>query len=384
VILLGYATWLRTLAHEPRTAAAPQRPAHEQEPLEVHVTALIGEVFARLPDGRRVPLELDSRPQAGWTIETAPDGEAHLALADTARVLVRGSSALELSSLARAAVELEVVRGSAVSKVRPLGERHYEVDAGGYRATVRGTHFEVSARPSGAAVRVEEGHVVVLSMNGVPVADLLAGQAWSSPPEPRAPSGGRASLPIARDLDPAAHATLTIPVLPSVVAWQVGGDRLSARAELRMRVPAGELDLTAELGDGRLVPTSVAINPLGTRFDPVLLRLPSPPHAGGTRAAAPGELDTVTAAVVIRGAQPALQRCYERSLRTSDLAGVVKLRLRLTLDAGGKVRSSELNAAQELPEGLTTCVRETVAGLKFPAPGGSGITFEAPLSFHSR
>lgn len=370
---------------EPFAAPLPVHTTRAPEPLALTVTALVGEVHALLPDGQRVPLTLDSRPQPGWTIETAVGAEAHLWLADTAQVLVRSDSALELASLQRDAVELDVERGSAISKVRPLGERHYEVDAGGYRATVRGTHFEVTANSMGAAVRVYEGHVVVLSANGVRVADLLAGQTWTSAPElATSPSSGHGALAIARGPDAAASATLIIPVLPSVVAWQIGSDTLGALGELRTRAPIGELDLSAELGDGRLVPAHVVIDPLGTRFDPALLRLPSAPRQVVLGHAAQGQLDTTGAAAIIRSAQPALQRCYERSLRTSDLAGIVKLTLRLSLDASGKVRNSELSAATAMPPELAACLRDTTRALVFPAPGGNGITFEAPLSFHSR
>jgi hypothetical protein len=37
-----------------------------------------------------------------------------------------------------------------------------------------------------------------------------------------------------------------------------------------------------------------------------------------------------------------------------------------------------------MPPDLAACVRDTTRALVFPAPGGNGITFEAPLSFHSR
>jgi hypothetical protein len=62
----------------------------------------------------------------------------------------------------------------------------------------------------------------------------------------------------------------------------------------------------------------------------------------------------------------------------------VKLQLRLTIDPAGRVRGSELASVDPPPQSLVACVRDATRGLQFPPPGGSGITFEAPLSFRTR
>jgi len=387
LLAFGVQAWVARRRPEPiaQPRARPAAPA----PLAVQVTALVGTVHLRWPDGRREPLSLDSRPQPGSTIEAEPGAEAHLSVADTARVLVLGDAALQLNQLARDAVELGLVRGSAVSKVQPLGSRRYELSAAGYRVAVRGTHFEVRSHGSAIEVRVDEGHVHVLDVAGKQVADLIApigwtstvGQVGSAPGEP-ARAEAR-PLRTARRASAASDALFSIPALPAVAAWHIDGDRLNAAGELRMRVPPGVLELGAELPDGRIVRLEIAIDALGTRFDPAWLRLPHERSVNGRRGPA-GELDLAAASAVIRGAQPSLQRCYERSLRTTDLSGSVKLKLRLTIDAAGKIRSSELAAASPLPPGLVACVRDATRRLQFPPPGGSGITFEAPLSFRTR
>jgi hypothetical protein len=223
----------------------------------------------------------------------------------------------------------------------------------------------------------------VLDPAGARVADLLAPADWRSDSStaPAAGAAARAPLRTARHASVAGDAVLSIPQLP-VVAWHVAGDRMSALGELRMRVPPGPMTLGAELADGRIVELQIEISPLGTRFDPSWLRLPSASRPSERRPA--GELDSAAASSVLRSAQPAFQRCYERSLRTTDLAGSVKLKLRLVIDGAGKVRSSSLEASDPVPEGLSACVREATSALLFPPPGGSGVTFEAPLSFRTR
>ncbi|HMI92506.1 MAG TPA: FecR family protein, partial [Polyangiales bacterium] len=284
---LGARAWLAR--REPEPVAQPRPRTSAPATLSVEVTALVGTVYLRWPDGRREPLVLDSHPQPGSAIEADPGAEAHLALAGIARVLVLGDSLLQLNQLASDAVELGLARGSAVSKVQPLGDRRYELTAASYRVTVRGTHFEVHAEDGAMDVRVDEGHVHVLDVAGTRVADLIAPSGWASTANrPRdapakRPSTEARALRTARRASDAGDATFTIPLLPAVAAWHIDGDRLSAAGELRMRVPPGVLELGAELPDGRIVRLEVTIDALGTRFDPAWLRLPGPVRPAADR-----------------------------------------------------------------------------------------------------
>jgi hypothetical protein len=81
-----------------------------------------------------------------------------------------------------------------------------------------------------------------------------------------------------------------------------------------------------------------------------------------------------------------LQRCYERTLRgqADAPAGPVHARLRLELDVHGGVKRVELPGTQSMSEALRDCVTRVAQGWRFPAPGESGITFEAPISFRPR
>jgi hypothetical protein len=146
-----------------------------------------------------------------------------------------------------------------------------------------------------------------------------------------------------------------------------------------MRVPIGDRDIRALLDDGRRMRGRVHVDALGARFDPRSLVLVAPAPAEPP----PSAPDPAQAAAVIRAAQPDLQRCYERSLRQRP-GGALRARLLLRIDARGDVRQIELKADEAVPELLSQCIEALALRWQFPAPGGAGITFEAPLRFQPR
>jgi len=267
--------------------------------------------------------------------------------------------------------------------VRKLGaSARYTIAALGYEVAVRGTHFSVEHdRQALLAVQVDEGSVAVLR-DGALVAELLAPQRWlqasgvapgtgidGALARPREPSQGFEGWP-----------ALIVPAWSRVVSWEIDGTRIGAAGELAMRVPAGDLDLTALLADGRTMRARVHVDPIGTRFDPRALRMSAVPTDPAPEAAAP---DAGLAAAVIRAGLPDLQRCYQRSLR-NQAGGALSARLQLRIDARGRVREARVSASAELPAMLTDCIRSVATRWRFPAPGGAGITFEAPIRFQPR
>jgi hypothetical protein len=89
---------------------------------------------------------------------------------------------------------------------------------------------------------------------------------------------------------------------------------------------------------------------------------------------------------VILAGRPALQRCYERSLK-NESSGSHALRLSISIDPRGRVRRVEPASQKpgvELPAELAQCIRTAVQSWHFPAPGGEGITLEAPLRLQLR
>jgi hypothetical protein len=349
--------------------------------LHVEITAIAGAVEGVDEHGQRVPFDLSSSPSEGWVLETASQSELHLALEGTAALIVAPGSQLALRRLRRGDVILDLTRGKVVNHVRTLApDAHYEVVAGRYRVAVRGTRFSVERLERGLGVQVDEGRVAVLEENGALVTELLAPARWLQGsdgarqpialplPRPRESAPGSARWPV-----------LELPAWPHVVGWDVDGTDAGAEALLRMRVPPADVEIGAVMDDGRRMGARFHVDALGGRFDPRGLKLigprpePMPPHES---------LDPAQASAVIRAGEPALQRCYERALRgQSGLAGTLRARLHIDIDARGRVKRAELIASESVPVLLSDCVRQVAQSWHFPGPGGVGITFESTISF---
>jgi hypothetical protein len=363
----------------PRSAQPVLAVAH---PLAIRIAAIVGQAHAIGPDGVRVDVNLETRPVEGWTLHTGSGSELHVVLEGTGAVLLAGESQIALVRAREAEVELALAQGRVVNAVRPRASTaRYAVTALGHEVAVRGTLFSVEHETRGLAVQVDEGAVVVLR-DGVVVAELRAPQRWSQA-DGLAQQHARAADALGRPRELAAGfeawPVLQVPVWPRVVSWEIDGTRLAASGELAMRVPSGDLDIAALLVDGRRMHARIHIDAIGARFDPRALRMVG---AALEPALAPAP-DPALAAAVIRRGQPDLQRCYERSLR-SQPGGAVSARLRLRIDGRGRVREADLDGSVAIPAVLDECVRSVVMRWTFPAPGGAGITFEAPVRFQPR
>jgi hypothetical protein len=102
------------------------------------------------------------------------------------------------------------------------------------------------------------------------------------------------------------------------------------------------------------------------------------------RAAAPVEAIALPDEVVVRAVgvgQPAFLRCWARAQRTDAALGsaqiAAKVRLRLAIDAAGRVTSVESDSDSEA---LSRCLAVVARHLPFPAPG-QPATVELPLLF---
>ncbi len=373
--------------------------------LRTEVTAVSGSVEAVDGRGGAYAVDLSSSPQEGWVLQTGTHGEVHLAIEGAAALIVGPESRLALRTLRPGTMLLELLGGRVVSHVRKLqdGER-YEVAVAGKRVAVRGTRFAVELEPQYAPARaseggagsaaspseaglgllpgveLDEGTVVVLDAAGKLLAELHAPARWGRlRPSPRL--HGRALPRPYEAVAGSAHwPALELPTWPHVTQWQVGEAELGAGGELRMRAPPGPLQLRALLDDGRLMQARVEVELLGTRFDPKALRLVNAPQAvaGGSRAQA---IDPAAVAMVIRMAGRALQRCYERAMRSGPGSSLVHMRLRVELDAGGGVKGVELASDGPVPALLGQCVKSVAQRWHFPSPGPGGARFEAPISF---
>lgn len=388
VVLLAVLLHQRTGDDERSTTARTQGPSGAPSAVSERatwlrgaVTVLRGNVLVRGADGQARPLTLDSEVVEGDRLELAADAEVHLRFADRTGLLAEAGARLRLARLRADTVQLELDAGSVTSQVRKLGPRErYEVLARGHTVAVRGTRFRVSVDDDAQlTAAVDEGRIVVLDAASGQIADLIAPASFEL--RKGGVSAARLPLPAPRllSLPLSAWPALTIPRLDGVTAWTVDGQRFAASGELRMRVPRGDLTLRAELSTGQSRELLVAVPEGGRLLEQATLRQllrddDEDPHAGALE---PGAIREV-----LTGGMPALSRCYELSLKQRpDVAG--RLVLRITVDGGGRVkrvvpRTSD-EAAASVPPALVDCIRNSALRWQFPAPGGAGLTFDAPI-----
>lgn len=374
-------------AASPAPASAPE-PA-PSEPLVIAVTALRGTVHLVEPARPDRIVSIDDTLGEHSALRVADGAAIDLELGAVARVHLAERSELALEAARSARVALRLIRGEVSSAVvKRAAHESYEILAAGHRIAVRGTVFAVRAGgPSGVAVRCDEGSVEVIGPDGKSTL-LTAPATWNE--RVIGPAGAEPEPPLELERPYAAQggAVLTLPVLAGVEAWEVQGQAVPATAGLRMRVPPGRLDLVAVLAGGKRQPVALDIDALGAEVTPAdlpFLKTPAPSRPAGPEPAAPGAQGPDPAEVIQAG-RPALQRCYERSLK-NESSGSHALRLSISIDPRGRVRKVEPSAQQAgtpLPAELDQCIRAAVSTWRFAAPGGDGVTLEAPLRFSLR
>ena len=367
-------------------APAEKKPAVEPAPSEllaVTVTALRGQVQLIEPASPERLLSIDEAIHEHSVLQPAEHASVDLALGEVSSVHVGANSEVALDAIRSDRVALRLMRGeisNAVAK-RAAGQS-YEVLAAGHRVAVHGTLFAVrTGGPTGLAVRCDEGVVEIVAPDGKSVL-LKAPASWNE-------RIGAADAPVPPPLEITkpyavqAGAVLSLPVLSGIEGWELGGQVYASDSGLKMRVPPGALELTALLGGGRREAVRVEVDAVGGQVTPKDLQFLKGPDEP-TAPPAP-ETDIDASKVILEG-KPALQRCYERSLK-NESSGSQALRLSISIDPRGKVRKVEPAAQGEgaaLPPELAQCIRTTVLGWHFPAPGGDGLTLEAPLRFQLR
>ncbi|MFI5307965.1 MAG: FecR domain-containing protein, partial [Polyangiales bacterium] len=235
--------------HARRSAPSSEVARPVVAPLSAQITALIGEVHGKDPRGVDHSLELDTTLAEGWLLETGPDAELHLALEDTAALIVAPGSRLWLRALRSDSVVLELEQGRVINHVRKRSQgQRYEISSAERRVAVRGTRFSVERMGAALAVQVDEGAVVVLDAAGSTVTELAAPARWSE--------GGvqQRSTALARPREAAPgivrSALFEAPTWPRVAQWQIDGADLEAHGALQMRLPPGDVEIGALLEDG--------------------------------------------------------------------------------------------------------------------------------------
>jgi hypothetical protein len=373
-----------------RKAPAVGAPAREAAPvvesklLAISITALRGDVRMIEPAHRERPLAMEDSVGEHSALRTGASASVDLALGDEASVHLAADSEVALDAVRSDRVALRLTRGelsSSVAKRSP--QQSYEVIAAGHRVAVRGTLFAVRASAEhGVSVQCDEGSVEVLGPDGKTTL-LTAPASWNE--RTGAASGPTPKLEAPKPYAVKGGAVLTLPSLPGIASWEIGGQAQPASDLLKMRVPPGALDLVALLGDGRREVVQIQVDGVGAQVAPAdlpFLKAPEAPIATPT----PGAESDIDASSVILTGRPALQRCYERSLK-NESSGSQALRLSISIDPRGRVRKVEpasQKAGETLPPELAQCIRTAVLAWRFPAPGGDGLQLEAPLRFQLR
>jgi hypothetical protein len=361
--------------------AAPVTPVDLGAALEARVSALLGAGELRPAHGAARPLSIAEVLREGDSLVLAPGAQAHVRISDGTAFIASDGAALQLATLREHAAVLALQAGSVTQQVHPLAAaERYEVRAAGYVLAVRGTRFRVSLEAAQLTAAVSEGHVTVTDAGGQLVSDLIAPAVFRSAPRQTARSPGLV-LPAPR-LPTAAVASwpvLTLPAWPAVEAVGLEGSTFPTTAELALRVPAGDVALVVRLANGREHTLLLPVPEGGQHVETaVLTRLLREAEAASVPE---GHLDASTIRGVIAAGTPALQRCYELSLKQRpDIAG--RISLRISIDAGGQVRrvTPRNDEAREasVPDGLVQCIRAAAERWRFPSPGGP-LTFEAPI-----
>ncbi|HEX2678046.1 MAG TPA: AgmX/PglI C-terminal domain-containing protein [Polyangiales bacterium] len=386
VVLLGLAFALRAPSGQPRedrhasattTRANPVQPVIDDPALQAVITALRGHGTVLAPNGSTRPLGIDSVLTEGETLLLADGSEAHVRVAQATGFAAEAGTRVTFARLRAHTLQLELASGAVTSQVRPLNpSERYEVRALGYTVAVRGTHFRVALRGSASQLTaaVSEGHVVVTNAAGEVVSDLRAPASFEVG-RGRSDSAAVPLVPRVGLPDRAKWPSLVLPAWNDALAFTIDGTRLPAGAELAMRVPAGDVTLRAELAGGRQRELVLQVPEGGLHVESsVLQRLT---RTDSDRPSA--DLDPADIRSVITSGLPALQRCYELSLKQRpDIGG--RFTLRISVDPSGQARRVTPQGDEgAVPEALLQCIRSAALRWHFPAPGGSGATFDAPI-----
>jgi hypothetical protein len=318
--------------------------------------------------------------QEGAVLVTGAGESLHVQLEPGMGFVLEPSSRLRLARLRAGEVELGLEAGAVTSHVRKLGPgERYAVRTAEQRVAVRGTRFRVALGQTGSEVSIDEGLVAITRLSGELLAELHAPGRW--PTSPASPASPTRPAPPGALVDPHGYLQpladwplLRVPVLAGARALQIGETRVTEPGVLALRVPPGAVELRAELADGRRLATRIHAEGAALTVDATKLRALNPaPRRPQPVAVAPAAL-----ASVLHRSAPALQRCYERSLlRQPQLEG--RFRLKVQLDATGRVASTQVSGGDAVPSALTQCFSEVTARWQFPQ-SAAGSELEAPLN----
>jgi hypothetical protein len=358
------------------TVAEVERPLPTRAPeiaaaLVGEVTALVGEAY-RLGGDARQPIRLGDAVRVNEPLHA--EGALHVRLAEGTGFVLEGDASP--TELTEDGITIELRSGRVSNQVR-TGTR-YMVHTDVYEVHVRGTRFEVAVDGEDLSVTLDEGRVELRHRNGDRIDMLEAPAQWHSaePATTTAQRGGGVGHVVRpRDLTASdeALAPLTIDASDRFVAWEIDGERMEGAGPLHLRLPAGQVSITAFDTAGRAHQTELELLAEGGTLEERSLRTE----------VMPGHLEPAVIRAVVAPRQRWLRRCYEHTLRRThpDLRGRYALRVALARD--GRVRQVRVVSSEQAPSAFTRCLQEEARRWSFPSPGGP-MHFEVPLNFTSR
>jgi len=369
------------LAPVARTQAAPALPIVELPPPAAHsatLTAIAGCISSSQHEG--ACLELGATVEQGDDLSSELATGAHLRLRDGTGVVLASSTRLQWNSLNERVIRIGLQEGSLSSDVAPLREGQvYEVQAGPWTVSVRGTRFTVVWRDSRLEVAVDEGAVDV-SRAGSRAARVEAPMRWASAGTTSPELVSAQPRPVGLSAQSDAWPILGLPAEATLKSWRVGDGVFATEFPLRMRVPAGELTVFGTRQDGTLLSAIIEMSEGETLFETSRL---SPEGESPTRAMR-GTLPAEAVRSVVRQGLPGLRRCYETALRRYPQQGG-RFLVRLQVGRDGSVRSSQVRGDDgPAPSSLQSCLTTRVSQWRFPAPRGGTVAVDVPLRFAPR
>ncbi len=347
-----------------RSSAVPSS-AVRSSAAQVEVALIAGEASVR-GEG---PPALGSRLPEGAVLDTRV-GELHLAAlrddAPAASIALRADSTLVLLDGPRDAADAELVAGSmsvvSTSRVVVLAAR--------YRIAADVATFDVWLSEDGIVVEVVEGSVRV---TGLGEDTELVAPARFAPP---AATSREVSSAVSRAVASRSPGAVNVRIeRPLSVRWELETlGTIDGDGELAFEMLPGPLHLLSFDALGQAFPLDVVVGPEGL----VVAGEDLTPARPTVR----GFLDPAEINGVVRTSLPSLQRCYEHALRMRPEIGGGALRLRVSLDASGRVVRTRVEGG-DVPETLQACATAEAERWSFPSPGGP-VSFDLPLRFRSR
>jgi len=351
-------------------------PVTEREPIVGQVMALRGSAHTSR-GGDREAAQVGTEILETMRVTAEGASEAHLRFYEGTGVIMGARTEIELMRLRRGQVSLSLESGEVTSRVAKLEEGDaYDVVAGPWRVTVRGTHFRVRRDAEDVEVEVEEGVVDVLDEDGALIRTIRAPGQWHS--SGRTLSRRALPLPRALDLRASQWPILTLHDLdPTVPEWVVDGTAFGPAGRMEMRVPTGSHRVEGRPLEGGPVFHTVDVPLGGAVVEGASLAPQAPPVRQG-------HLAPQMIAATVRAGMRRLQQCHERTARRGE-APSGRFALRITIGRTGNVQRARLLArGGSAPEGFEACILDEARSWSFPAPTGGIVTFEQPLRFATR